>query len=301
MKKLFTLVVAALMSASAFAQETASPIGIYRPLDLTTLEVGDCSTKTDFGVTVTPIRGTDAKYREENGCETSDASDLYIGYSLTEAAASNKSAAAVYAADCVIYPKVAEQTARQAEEYFGFEMTIPEGKYVNIDALDAYLLSGNAYSWQVEITDEAGNVVYKTQDKGIKINNYNKTAYTNGVHVTTTAVTEPKWSEELLKSWNLETNYDVAATELLPELKDLTGKYTVKVYYWGKWQKNLTYANVWLELSEGTGTGINSIVNNGGEKEVVGIYSVNGAKSNSLQKGLNIIKYSDGTAKKVIK
>lgn len=51
---------------------------------------------------------------------------------------------------------------------------------------------------------------------------------------------------------------DVAETECLPELKDLTGTYTVKVYYWGKWQKNMTYANVYLTISEGT-TGISSI------------------------------------------
>ncbi len=159
----------------------------------------------------------------------------------------------------MIYPKVAEQSARQAEEYFGFTMEIPAGKSVNIDALDAYLLAGNAYMWQIEITDEAGNVVYKTQDKGIKVNNYNKTAYTNGIHVTMTEVTEPEWSQELLKGWNLATNYDVAATDPLPALKNLTGKYSVKVYYWGKWQKNLTYANVYVELSNGDATAISTI------------------------------------------
>ena len=73
------------------------------------------------------------------------------------------------------------------------------------------------------------------------------------------------------------------------------------MYYFNKVKKVFSIGDLYVELSEGTGTGINSIVNNGGEKEVVGIYSVNGAKSNSLQKGLNIIKYSDGTAKKVIK
>lgn len=256
MKKTFTTLAAVLLTLSAFAQTT---IGIYRPLDVEAGTVGDCSVATAYGVTVTPIRGTAATYREEAGQEDATASDLYIGYSLTNDAKDNKAAATVYAADEVIYPIVAEQTERQEEEYFGFTMDIPADKPINIDALDVYLLAGNAYQWQIEITDEAGNVVYKTQDKGIKINNYNKTAYTNGVHVTTTEVTEPTWTQELLESWSLATNYDVADTETLPEIKNITGKYTVKVYYWGKWQKNLTYANVYLELSEGTSTGISSI------------------------------------------
>lgn len=255
MKKIFTLCATVLMSLGAFAQ---SEVGIYRPLDLKILEVGDPAVKEAYGVKITEIRGKDATFREEAGQETPDASDLYIGYNVTGDPAQSMAASAVYAADNVIYPKVAEQTERQAEEYFGFTMDIPEGKSVNIEALDVYLLLGNAYWWQVEITDAQGNVVYKTQDKGIKNNNYNKTAYTNGIHVTTTEVTEPEWSQKFLESWGPATNYDVAETECLPELKDLTGTYTVKVYYWGKWQKNMTYANVYLTISEGT-TGISSI------------------------------------------
>lgn len=258
MKKIFTLCATVLMSLGTFAQ---SEVGIYRPLDLNILEVGDPTVKEAYDVKITEIRGKDATYREEAGQETADASDLYIGYNVNEDPATNASASAVYAADHVIYPKVAEQTERQAEEYFGFTMDIPEGKSINIEALDVYLLSGNAYQWQVEITNEAGDVIYKTQDKGIKINNYNKTAYTNGVHVTTTEVTEPEWTQKLLESWTLATNYDVAETECLPELKDLTGTYTIKVYYWGKWQKNLTYANVYLEISEAGSAGISSIEN----------------------------------------
>ena len=52
-------------------------------------------------------------------------------------------------------------------------------------------------------------------------------------------------------------------------------------------------------------TGIQEVLtnngNNNGEKTIKAIYTIDGAKVNSLQKGLNIIKYSDGTAKKVIK
>ncbi|MDD7691736.1 MAG: hypothetical protein PT953_03485 [Prevotella sp.] len=52
-------------------------------------------------------------------------------------------------------------------------------------------------------------------------------------------------------------------------------------------------------------TGIQEVLtnngNNGGDKTVKAIYSIDGSQVNGLQKGLNIIKYSDGTAKKVIK
>lgn len=259
MKKIFTFVAAALLSVSTFAQ---SPIGIYRPLNLTAAdgpEVGDCAVNEAFGVKVTPIRGSKTTYREEAEQETAYTSDLYLGYSLTDAAADNKASAVVFAPNEVIYPNVAEASSRQEDEYFGFTMAIPEGKSVNIDALDVLLLSGNAYQWQVEITDASGNVVYKTQDKGIKINNYNKTAYTNGVNVTTTAVAEPEWSQALLGTWSLAANYDVADTPVLPELKNLTGTYTVKVYYWGKWKKNLTYASVSLVLSQDSAAGIGNI------------------------------------------
>ena len=54
-----------------------------------------------------------------------------------------------------------------------------------------------------------------------------------------------------------------------------------------------------------TATGIEEVLtnngNNNGENTIKAIYTIDGSKVNSLQKGLNIIKYSDGTAKKVIK
>jgi hypothetical protein len=46
-------------------------------------------------------------------------------------------------------------------------------------------------------------------------------------------------------------------------------------------------------------TGIESVVD-GSHSSVQGIYSINGIRLNSLQKGLNIIKMSNGTTKKVI-
>ena len=47
-------------------------------------------------------------------------------------------------------------------------------------------------------------------------------------------------------------------------------------------------------------TDISTTVNNVFEKEIQGIYTINGIKLNAPQKGINIIRYTDGTAKKVI-
>ena len=273
--------------------ESDGYVGIYRPLDLTPSsgpEVGNCATKTSYGVTVTAIKGTAATYREEAGQEIPYTDGLYLGYSLTDKPEDNKAGAAVFAPNEVIYPVVAEQSSRQDEEYFGFKMEIPEGKSINIDELDVYLLAGNAYQWQVVITDAQGTEVYATQNvnnKGIKINNYNKTAYTNGVTVTRTAVTEPAWSQAILASWSLASNYDVADTPVLPALDNLQGTYFVKVYYWGKWQKNLTYANVLLKVSEGT-SGIAAVKS---ANKVAGnqMYNLAGQKVGKDYKGIVIM------------
>ena len=47
-------------------------------------------------------------------------------------------------------------------------------------------------------------------------------------------------------------------------------------------------------------TDITSTVKNVFEKEIQAIYTINGIKLNAPQKGINIIRYTDGTAKKVI-
>jgi len=269
-------------------------VGIYRPLNLTAEsgpEVGDCATKTDCGVTVTAIKGTAVTYREEAGQETAYTTDLYLGYSLTTEPAENKASATVYAPNEVIFPNVAEQTSRQDEEYFGFKMEIPEGKSININGLDVQLISGNAYQWMVEITDAQGTVVYATQNvnnKGIKINNYNKTCYTNGVTVSRTEVTEPLWSQALLATWSLAANYDVADTPVMPALDNLTGTYFVKVYYWGKWKKNLTYADVFLSVSQGA-TGIEAVKAANAVKADNVMYNLAGQKVDAAYKGMVIM------------
>ena len=45
--------------------------------------------------------------------------------------------------------------------------------------------------------------------------------------------------------------------------------------------------------------GINAM-QNGGEKKVAAVYNLNGQKTTSLQRGVNIVKYSNGETVKVL-
>ena len=65
----------------------------------------------------------------------------------------------------------------------------------------------------------------------------------------------------------------------------------------GGGNKNLTMHQISFAS---VNTAINGIPNMN-NKKIAAIYTINGMRVNDLQKGLNIIKYSDGTAKKVIK
>ena len=55
-----------------------------------------------------------------------------------------------------------------------------------------------------------------------------------------------------------------------------------------------------VAIDEDEVTGIANIENETGNK-IVSIFDANGRKMNSFQKGLNIVKYSNGTTKKIMK
>ena len=50
----------------------------------------------------------------------------------------------------------------------------------------------------------------------------------------------------------------------------------------------------------GVATGIENVENRPAVNAAEGIYTINGVKINSLQKGINIIKMADGTTRKVV-
>ena len=52
------------------------------------------------------------------------------------------------------------------------------------------------------------------------------------------------------------------------------------------------------EMTEET-TGIETVGNN--SEEIIAIYDINGRKQNELTKGINIVKYSNGSTKKITK
>ena len=308
MKKILTLMVSALFAVGAFAQAPSNnAVGLYR----TQIEDGYFSVvkeATFGGVTIEQTMGETTKTVDLDNDEvygTSTEQPRYKGANVELEEGTGR-----------IYP--AEELAAKSEtSYIGFKMTIPAGKTVNIDRLVARGLFGNAFCWCADVIS-GGQVIYTTDQ--IKVNNYNRAyVWADNINVTATEITgvseEAKTQIAAYRAASWWTFGDMSDEEyvysqnsckawgklLTDAVKNLSGEVEIRFYYWGKAKKAMALGDLYVELSEGTGTGINSIVNNGGEKEVVGIYSVNGAKSNSLQKGLNIIKYSDGTAKKVIK
>ena len=60
------------------------------------------------------------------------------------------------------------------------------------------------------------------------------------------------------------------------------------------------YSTIFVKFVYADPTGIsNSIVTK--EKNVVGYYNINGQRLDGLQKGVNIVRYSDGTSTKILK
>ena len=62
-------------------------------------------------------------------------------------------------------------------------------------------------------------------------------------------------------------------------------------------------ANQWKEfflIEESDVTAINRIYDDEAEGRIVGIYDLNGRKLERLQRGMNIVRMSDGTTKKVV-
>ena len=54
------------------------------------------------------------------------------------------------------------------------------------------------------------------------------------------------------------------------------------------------------DLAEKYATGVHAVRNTGTGTKVVAIYNVYGARLNSLQRGINIVKFADGSVRKVL-
>lgn len=117
---------------------------------------------------------------------------------------------------------------------------------------------------------------------------------------------------EYTKSFNdldgyLKNEKVVKETTLLDKIKEVLAQVSSANHsfdtYEGDNGDKVTLANIIKEVEDflNTTTGIETIKPANGNAETAAIYDVNGVRQNSLSKGINIVKMSDGTVKKVIK
>lgn len=117
---------------------------------------------------------------------------------------------------------------------------------------------------------------------------------------------------EYTKSFNdldgyLKNEKVVKETTLLDKIKEILAQVSSANHsfdtYEGDNGDKVTLANIIKEVEDflNTTTGIETIKPANDNAETAAIYDVNGVRQNSLSKGINIVKMSDGTVKKVIK
>lgn len=117
---------------------------------------------------------------------------------------------------------------------------------------------------------------------------------------------------EYTKSFNdldgyLKNEKVVKETTLLDKIKEVLAQVSSANHsfdtYEGDNGDKVTLSNIIKEVEDflNTTTGIETIKPANGNAETAAIYDVNGVRQNSLSKGINIVKMSDGTVKKVIK
>ena len=117
---------------------------------------------------------------------------------------------------------------------------------------------------------------------------------------------------EYTKSFNdldgyLKNEKVVKETTLLDKIKEVLAQVSSTNHsfdtYEGDNGDKVTLANIIKEVEDflNTTTRIETIKPANGNAETAAIYDVNGVRQNSLSKGINIVKMSDGTVKKVIK
>ena len=114
---------------------------------------------------------------------------------------------------------------------------------------------------------------------------------------------------EYTKSFNdldgyLKNEKVVKETTLLNKIKEVLAQVSSANHSFDTYEGDkVTLANIIKEVEDflNTTTGIETIKPANGNAETAAIYDVNGVRQNSLSKGINIVKMSDGTVKKVIK
>ena len=114
---------------------------------------------------------------------------------------------------------------------------------------------------------------------------------------------------EYTKSFNdldgyLKNEKVVKETTLLDKIKEVLAQVSSANHSFDTYEGDkVTLANIIKEVEDflNTTTGIETIKPANGNAETAAIYDVNGVRQNCLSKGINIVKMSDGTTKKIIK
>lgn len=277
MKKILTFFVSALFAGGAFAQAPSNAVGLYRTL-LDTDYYSEHKTATIGGIEVTPIMGSTTKNVDLDNDENYGTSSETARFHGTPVEIENGTGR--------IFP-VTELTKRNENSYYGFKMNIPEGKTVNIDRLLASAFCGNAWSWAVTISKN-GEVLYDTNN--LKCNSYNQPyCYVDSVNVTAKAASG--LSDAAKERTNVDPFGDKSQTEetvmnwggwtegnFLPStLKGLSGEVEVRMYYFNKVKKVFSVGDLYVEISEGSSSGISSITTNDAVKDGA-MYSLAGQR-----------------------
>ena len=121
-----------------------------------------------------------------------------------------------------------------------------------------------------------------------------KKAYTEYVNLFKQAKSYTKAGSKLLESKDVEKR-----DAIVKQINDALKSYNYNTYKEEKGGNKLNDAIKAAEAFINATTGINQI-NTASEVKATEIYGVNGARKSQLTKGLNIVKMSDGTVKKVL-
>ena len=250
MKKILTLMVSALFAGGAFAQAPSNnAVGLYRTV-LDKDYYSEHKTATIGGIVVEPIMGSTTKDVDLDNDENYGTSTEVARFHGTPIEIENNTGR--------IFP-ITELKTRDENSFYGFKMTIPEGKTVNIDRLVGQAFCGNAYSWAITISLN-GTVLYDTNN--LKCNGYNQPyCYMDSVNVTATEASG--LSDAAKERTNVAPFGDGSNTEatvmgwvgwkaenLLPAtLQNLSGEIEVKMYYFNKVKKVFSVGNLYVELS----------------------------------------------------
>jgi len=86
----------------------------------------------------------------------------------------------------------------------------------------------------------------------------------------------------------------------LSHLAGNSGAQCYDIYVMTEGEKSLALEKDLADAYEQQATGVNTVNTNSGVAKVKAVYNINGARLNGLQRGINIVRMTDGTTRKVL-